>query len=272
MDIWEPKTFLIKHRRKETADTFTISLEATDGSPFHSRPGQFNMLYHFGAGEVPISVSGTPKKDGPLVHTIRAVGAVTQGLERLRPGDTVGVRGPFGTAWPMEAARGGDLLVIAGGIGLAPLRPVIYQLMESRPNYGRAALLYGARRPADVLYANEFARWEKGGWKIDVTVDAADDEWKGHVGVVTNLIEKADVDPASATALLCGPEVMIRFCAKTLLARGYAAERIYVSMERNMKCAIGHCGHCQYGPKFICKDGPVFPYLKMKPFLDIHEC
>ena len=270
-DIWEPRVFSVSQRRRETADTFTLALELSEGAGIEYQPGQFNMLYLFGAGEVPISISGDPRDPKHLIHTIRAVGLVTQGMERLRPGDTVGVRGPFGTAWPMEAGLGGDLLVIAGGIGLAPLRPVLYHYMAHREQYGRAALLYGVRRPVDMLYRSEFGKWKKGGWEMAVTVDAPDETWMGNVGVVTTLIERAAVDPAVATVMLCGPELMMKFCVRALLARGYREDRIYVSMERNMKCAIGFCGHCQYGARFICKDGPVFPYPEIKPFLEIHE-
>jgi NAD(P)H-flavin reductase len=177
----------------------------------------------------------------------------------------IGVRGPFGSHWPIEEATGRDFVIVAGGIGLAPLRPVLYRLMAQREKYRRIVLLYGTRTPEDILYRRELERWRgKFDLEIYVTVDRASSGWHGNVGVVTTLVSRAPFDPSHAVALVCGPEVMMRFTVMELHKRGVPPERTYVSMERNMKCAIGFCGHCQYGPKFICKDGPVFRFDRIE--------
>jgi NAD(P)H-flavin reductase len=229
------------------------------------------MLYAFGVGEVPISVSGELDRDD-LVHTIRAVGTVTEPLCRLDPGDFVGVRGPFGTSWPVEAARGCDVLVIAGGIGLAPLRPVIYRVLAEREDYGRVVVAYGGRAPAELLYVEELEHW-RGRFDVDlqVTVDSAAGGWRGRVGVVTELIPRAEFEPGNAAAFVCGPEVMMRFTIAALRDAGIASESIHLSMERSMKCAIGHCGHCQLRESFICKDGPVFRSDAIEPLMRVRE-
>src|SRR5512133_36966 len=252
-----PRPFRVASRRQETYDTWTLELEPVVGPPLGIAPGQFAMLYAFGVGEVPISSSGKP--GGPLVHTVRAVGAVTDAICRSMPGAVLGVRGPFGNTWPVEAAAGGDVVVIAGGIGLVPLRSVLYHLLARRPDYGRAVLLYGSRTPADLVYAAELDTWREG-IEVDITVDAADERWSGKVGVVPKLIASAEFDPGSTHAFVCGPEIMMRFAAEGLLDRGVPPERIHVSMERDMKCGVGHCGHCQLGPTLICRDGPVYAW------------
>ena len=259
--------------RRETFDTFTLEVEPPGASKeFPFAAGQFNMLYVFGVGEVPISSSGNPIQPRTLVHTTRAVGAVTSAMHKLRRGDALGVRGPFGSPWPVQQAEGSDVVIVAGGIGLAPLRPVIYQLLAQRERYGRIVLLYGTRSPADVLFRRELEQWRaRFDVELQVTVDRSDRGWRGSVGVVTTLIPRAPFDPRSALALVCGPEVMMRFTARALESRGVPRERIYVSMERNMKCAIGFCGHCQFGPTFVCRDGPVFRYDRIEPFLGIRE-
>jgi NAD(P)H-flavin reductase len=223
------------------------------------------MVYVFGVGEIPISISGDPTTPTSLVHTTRAVGAVTKAMQRLKRGDLLGVRGPFGTAWPVDEAYGSDMVIVAGGIGLAPLRPAIYRILSQREKYGRIVLLHGARTPVDLLYPKELETWRgRFDMEVYVTVDRATRKWRGNVGVVTTLIQKAPFDPFSSTALVCGPEVMMRYTAQELLRRGVSEERIYVSMERNMKCGCGLCGHCQAGAVFVCKDGPVFPYEHVK--------
>jgi NAD(P)H-flavin reductase len=255
-----PRAFRIHRSRQETADTFTIDLVPAEGTEiFRFAPGQFNMLYLLGVGEVPMSISGYPNVSAPLQHTTRALGSVTKAIAKLKPGDTIGVRGPFGHAWPLEAAVGQDCVIVAGGIGLAPLRPVLYHVIEHRADYRRIFLFYGARTPSDILYRRELERWRgKFDLDIQVTVDSAGRDWRGNVGVVTSLIGRAPFDPTRTVALVCGPEVMMRFSLLELQKRGVPADHAYVSMERNMKCAVGFCGHCQYGPMFICKDGPVF--------------
>lgn len=268
-----PVPYRIARRRRDTHDTFTLELVPADGGARVTyAPGQFNMLYVFGVGEVPISVSGDPTAQKCLVHTVRAVGTVTQAMARLRRGDTVGVRGAYGSAWPLQQAAGCDVVIVTGGIGLAPLRPAIYGLLEQRRKYGRIVLLYGARTPADLLYAEELAQWRgRFDLHVDATLDNAGAEWFGKVGVVTRLIPTAPFDPDHTVALICGPEVMMRYTVRELRQRGVADENIYLSMERNMKCAVGFCGHCQYGPSFICKDGPVYRYDRIRDWLAIRE-
>jgi len=275
IDPMLPAPWRIRRARRDTRDTFTLDLEpakAGDSLPF--LPGQFNMLYVFGAGEVPISMSGDPANPGSMTHTVRAVGAVTKAMSKLKRGDTIGLRGPFGAHWPVEEATGKDVVIIAGGIGLAPLRPVIYYVLARREKYGRVTLLYGARTPADVLYQSELEKWRgRFGLQAEVTVDnvPAGQGWRGNVGVVTSLIAGAGFDPAQSIAMICGPEVMMRFTVIELQKQGVGGEKIFISMERNMKCAVGFCGHCQFGPTFICKDGPVFRFDRVNPWLSKRE-
>ena len=266
-----PQTFRVRRVRRETPDTFTLEIEAANGDrAFSFAPGQFNMLYAFGVGEIAISISADPDNKS-LTHTTRVVGTVTKALGKLRPGDMLGVRGPFGSNWPVEKVSGHDLVVVAGGIGLAPLRGALEYLLRQRKQFGRLVLLYGVRTPEDVLYWRDLERWGSEGLQIYLTVDRATGSWGGHVGVVTSLISHAPFDPVTAVAMICGPEIMMRYTVLELQKRGLAEERIFLSMERNMKCAIGFCGHCQFGPEFICKDGPVFRYDRIKSWLGIRE-
>jgi NAD(P)H-flavin reductase len=257
-----PQPYRITRVRQETYDTRTLEIEPTDGSRSpRFLPGQFNMLYMFGVGEMAISISGDPAWRSTTTHTIRAVGSATRALTSLKAGDTMGVRGPFGTAWPIEEMAGKDVVIVAGGIGLAPLRPAIYAALANRNKYNSVSLLYGARTPIDLLYTDELEQWQRrSDMYVNVTVDSAGDNWGGNVGVVTTLIPKARFDEKNAVALVCGPEIMMRFTVMALQERGVPLESIYASMERNMKCGIGLCGHCQLGPDFICKDGPVFRF------------
>jgi anaerobic sulfite reductase subunit B len=265
-----PAPFRITKRKRELADTWTLELEPVGGERVAPAPGQFTMLYVFGVGEVPISVSGDV--DGPLVHTVRAVGAVSRAICESEPGTVVGVRGPFGNTWPVEAALGSDVVVVAGGIGLAPLRPALYAVLRRRGEYGDIALLYGSRTPADLLYRTELGQLRgRFDLQVDVTVDAAESGWQGKVGVVPKLIASAQFDPDSAVALVCGPEIMMHFAARALIERGVTADRIYISMERNMQCGLGHCGHCQLGPTLICRDGAVYRYDEMERLMAVHE-
>ncbi len=266
-----PQIAHVRRRRHDAPDAWTLELEMAGGAPFPYAPGQFNMLTAFGVGEAAISMSGDPRGDR-LVHTIRAVGPVSTALSRLGPGDPIGVRGPFGVGWPMAQAEGKDVLVIAGGLGLAPLRPAIYRLLAERSRYRKVTLLFGARRPEDIVFRREVESW-RGRFDIEVavTVDRAGPDWRGHVGVVPNLISLLELDPAATVAMACGPEVMMRFVAMALVDRGLGEDRVYLSMERNMKCAIGHCGHCQLGPVLVCRDGPVFTFARLKPLLAVKE-
>jgi NAD(P)H-flavin reductase len=268
-DPMAPEAHYVRRLIRETADTFTLELQAADGAR-KSRfvPGQFNMLYVFGVGEIPISISGDPARPKTLLHTTREVGPVTRAMRKLNPGDVIGVRGPFGSHWPVMEAEGNDVVIVSGGIGLAPLRPALYQLLASREKYGRVVLLYGARTPADILYRRELEQWRaRLDLEVYATVDRAMSGWRGNVGVVTALIHRAPFDPLNTVALVCGPEIMMRFTVQELQKRGVAPSAIYLSMERNMKCAVGFCGHCQFGPVFVCKDGPVFRYEGIKDWL-----
>ncbi|HNS03681.1 MAG TPA: FAD/NAD(P)-binding protein [Anaerolineae bacterium] len=235
------------------------------------QPGQFNMVYLPAIGEVPISVSSAPAPQQPLGHTIRFAGNVTRAIGRLRVGDVVGLRGPYGTAWPLERLRGQDLCIVTGGIGLAPLRPVLYHVMQHRADFGRIFLLYGARTPSDMLYTDEFDSWERQEINLRLTVDRADESWRGNVGVVPMLFYQLRLDPKKTSVLACGPEIMIRFGIYEALARRIPKEQIYVSMERNMKCGVGFCGHCQLGPAFVCREGPVFSYAAIEPFFGVED-
>jgi NAD(P)H-flavin reductase len=268
-----PSLFRVESRRRETADTFTLTMSPADSAPEVSfEPGQFNMLTAFGIGEVPISISGDPTQPQRLIHTIRAVGAATRTLCGLARGDLLGVRGPFGTAWPVAAAEGRDLVIVAGGLGLAPVRPAIYHALAHRTAYGNVELVYGARTPEDILYYHELERWRgRFDVRVHVTVDSASQEWRGRVGVVTKVMAQARFDPTHTTALVCGPGVMMRFTVQELLSRGVDLDQIFVSLERNMQCGMGLCGHCQLGPLFICKDGPVFPYSRVKDWFEKRE-
>jgi NAD(P)H-flavin reductase len=268
---WIPRPRSIAERTRETGDTFTLRFEL-DGPGLAFAPGQFNMLYAFGIGEVPISISGDPEDPRMLVHTIRAVGTVTKAIARLDVGASLGIRGPYGSAWPVERAAGGDVLVVAGGLGLAPLRPVVYHLLARRERFGRVAILYGARSPEDRLFPRELEAWSKrGDVEVRVIVDHAGRDWLGPVGVVPALIADVVIDPANTTAMLCGPEVMMRFSARALADRGLAPDQVFVSLERNMKCAVGLCGHCQYRETFVCKDGPIVPLGRIASIFDVRE-
>ena len=267
-----PLSARVRHRHHEVGDIFTLDLDL-DGAPLPAFvPGQFNMLSVPGVGEVPISMSGDPADGSRHVHTVRAVGPVSQAIAALSTGDMLGLRGPFGVGWPMAAAAGGDVIVIAGGLGLAPLRSALYQLVGERGRYGRIWLYYGTRSPDDILFAHELHAWRgRFDMDVEVTVDHAPATWHGHVGVVTTLIARAGFAPARTIALVCGPEIMMRFAVTALRDAGLQDDTIFLSMERNMKCAIGLCGHCQLAPVFVCRDGPVFRYDRVAKYLALKE-
>lgn len=268
-----PDVYTIDSIHRENHDTFTLALRSQSGATVNSfLPGQFNMLYIFGVGEVPISISGDPASKDIVIHTTRSVGTVTGEMQKLECGDSIGLRGPYGSAWPMERIKGADLLIVAGGLGLAPLRSVIYQVISEREQYGNVTILYGTRSPDDIIFSNELSEWERGS-DIDVvvTVDHAVGHWHGKVGVVTTLIPEISIDPENTMSMICGPEIMMKYTVSELQKAGIDENDIYVSLERNMKCAVGLCGRCQYGPEFICKDGPVFSYSRIKKLLRIKE-
>ncbi len=267
-----PLPYRVVRRRAETADTASFVLEPLDEALPPFRPGQFAMLYAFGVGDIPVSVSGILPHRHRLMHTVRAVGAVSTALCELGPGDTVGVRGPFGTVWDTSRAAGGDVLVIAGGIGLAPLRPLVYEVFRAPHRFRRVHVLIGARTPGDLVYRDETAVWAAAGpGGTALTVDRPDAGWAGDVGLVTGLLGHARFDPPGTTAYVCGPEVMIRATARELVHRGLRPERVLVSLERTMRCGTGHCGHCQLGPLLLCRDGAVLGYDRAAPLLATRE-
>lgn len=271
-DPMVPLIARVRRRRRDAPGVWTLDIAIEDAPNPSFLPGQFNMLTVFGVGEVPISMSGDPADSDRLVHTIRAVGAISAALVERGRGEPVGLRGPFGAGWPMGEAAGRDVVVVAGGLGLAPLRPALYRLLAERERYGKIVLLYGTRTPLDILFRRELEAWRRRlDIEIEVTVDAAGPDWRGHVGVVTTLLPRASFDPHHAIALLCGPEVMMRFVVSALGQLGVRDEAIYLSMERSMKCAVGLCGHCQFGPVFVCRDGPVFRYDRLGGLLRLKE-
>ncbi|GGM21803.1 oxidoreductase [Streptomyces fumigatiscleroticus] len=267
-----PLPYRVTRVRPETADTVSVALApAGEESLAPFMPGQFAMVYAFGVGEIPVSVSGIG--DHELEHTVRSVGAVSAALCALRPGGRIGLRGPFGTGWELGRAAGRDLLVVAGGIGLAPLRPLVTAALAAPHAYGRLNLLVGARTPDDLPYAGQVHAWSAshGPPYCQVTVDRPAPAWRGRVGVVTTLLNGAAFAPGNTTAFVCGPEVMIRVTARELVHRGLAPHRIRVSLERNMRCATGHCGHCQLGGVLLCRDGPVIGWDRAESLLSARE-
>lgn len=272
-DLWTPHPVRIRNITRETEDVRTYELQFAEADlqrSFCFEPGQFNMLYVPGVGEAAVSISGRSQIGGPLLHTVRAVGNVTNALARLTVGETLGLRGPFGSSWPMEKCADQHVIVITGGIGLAPLRPALYHIMDRRSQVRSVTLLYGARTPADRLYPHEFADWNRAGLAIEQTVDRCGSDWQGHIGFATLMLDRHEVsDPANTQVLMCGPEIMMRYSAVGAIKKGIPLENIWVSLERNMNCAVGFCGHCQLGPAFICKDGPVLRYDRIESFLAV---
>lgn len=235
------------------------------------KPGQFNMLTVPGYGEAAISISSNMLDQEKVGHTIRLAGNLTNAIGRLNVGDTVGIRGPYGSDWPIIESKGKDIYLAAGGIGLPPLRPVIYHIMRNRGDYGKVVLLYGARTPQDLQFPEEYEAWRAADIEVMITVDRADDRWEGSVGVVPLMFYHLRMNPQNSVAFTCGPEIMMRFVIYEALARRIPAENIYASFERNMRCGFGSCGHCQLGPYFVCKDGPVFSYKQLEPYFSVEE-
>ena len=273
IDPMIPNLYKIAKHSEETIDTFTIELHPVNpDQSFEFKPGQFCMLHAFGIGESAISISGDPKVKNVITHTIKQVGSVTKSLEALQLGSTIGVRGPFGTPWPVEETVGKNVVIAAGGIGLAPLRPMIYHIQANREKYNKVWLFYGARTPKDIIYDSEISKWKKRkDLDIHLTVDKGSLLWRGGVGNVPALMEKVSVDVDNTIALVCGPEIMIHYSVLSLEKIGFAKEAIYVSMERNMQCGVGYCGHCMCGSKFVCKDGPVLKYNEAEELLKVRE-
>lgn len=253
------KTYWLKFKDPIVQDTYSF------------QPGQFNLLTIPGYGEAAISISSHPRHTEVIGHTIRLAGNVTHAIDRLGIGGTLGVRGPYGSTWPLEKLKGLDIYIAAGGIGLPPLRPVIYHIMDNRADYGKVVLIYGARTPEDLQFTAEHDSWEKADIELLICVDSCDDTWTGLVGVVPMLFYRLRIDPKNSALLTCGPEIMIHFAAYEAIARRVPRKRIFVSLEKNMKCGFGSCGHCQLGPYFVCKDGPIFNYKKIGPYLEVED-
>jgi NAD(P)H-flavin reductase len=268
-----PRPFRVIDKERDTHDTVTQILEPLDGEPFFFLPGQFMMFYTVGVGEVPASIAGNPQDTRRIVHTVRGQGAVTDSICDLDIGDVVGLRGPYGTGWPMDDAVGKDLLIITGGIGLAPLRPAVLEGLRRRSQLSSLSLLYGARTPRDLLFKDDLLGWESSpDVNVEITVDRAGVyDWSGDVGLVTTLLPRIYFTPENTQVFICGPEVMMRVVARELRDRGVPSSRIWISLERNMKCAIGFCGHCQFGPGFLCKEGPVVPFDRFEQRMTVSE-
>lgn len=265
----------VVERIQETPTIVTLRLRLTDADArhrFYCAPGQFNMLYLYGVGEVPISIKSGPQGflDQTLLldHTIRAVGRVTRALVRLQPGDRLGLRGPYGKGWPMQFARGQDVHIITGGLGCAPAVSVVHDLMRQRELYGHISVVQGVKHADDLIWHEQYEHWsEQPDTQVLLAADQASAGWHWHTGMVTGLLDKLQLQPNRSIAFLCGPEAMMRASAERLMELGLDASSIWLSMERNMQCAVGHCGHCQFGAAFICRDGPVFNYPQVRDLL-----
>ena len=270
---WQPDSVVVRETIVEAPGVTTYRLAFRDvqrAASFTFRPGQFGMLYAPGVGEVPIGISGSCSKEQTYWFTVRQAGNTTRAMAQFKAGDTLGLRAPFGSAWPLDECRGGDLVIVAGGLGLPPLRPAIYEVLKNRGDFGRVTLIYGSRTPDTLIYAREYSDWTSRGIDVQTTVDQADLDWKGNVGVVPLLLDRLQPLAADRTVVLtCGPEVMMRYTVRSAAKRGIQIEHVWASTERNMQCAIGLCGHCQFGPEFICKNGPVFRYDRIEPWLNI---
>ena len=267
-----PRPFVVRRVKWETSDTATLSLAALDGSATPFAPGQFTVIGRPGWGEVPISISGDPERHDVVEHTVRAVGDASRAVVQARQGDTLLLRGPYGVGWQVADGVGGNVVIVAGGIGLAPLRPALLYVLAHRAQYRRVFLVYGSRAPHELLFARQLERWRgRFDVEVDITVDAATPEWRGHVGVVTTVLPRTELDPDNTLALVCGPEIMMRITADALVDRGLRADRIRVSLERNMKCGVGLCGHCQLREFFVCLDGPVFSYDAVRSLMKARE-
>ncbi|MCD4785262.1 MAG: FAD/NAD(P)-binding protein [Candidatus Eremiobacteraeota bacterium] len=270
-NLYVPTKAVIEKIKTQTHDTKTFTIKPANGEKFDFEPGQFNMVSLLGYGEAPISISSSPDNKKTFDHTIRFVGSLTNTMEKHKEGSIVGIRGPYGSSWPVEEAKGKNVIFVAGGIGLAPLRPFIMQMFHDRDSYGKIQILYGARGTGEMLFTDEFNEWKKhSDTELHLTVDKLEEgeKWDHTVGVVTVLYDVAKLDPANTIAVICGPEIMMRFACRSLLKKGFYAPQIYLSLERRMKCGVGKCGHCQLGSKFVCKDGPVFRYDEAKEFHD----
>lgn len=264
--IYVPRAARLAEIRPMTELEKLFVIEFLDGGNLGHQPGQFVMLSIPGVGEAPISVCSSPSRsNGHFELCVRRVGDVTNALHRMKPGDIVGIRGPFGHGFPIEQMRGKDVLFAPGGLGLAPLRSLINQVLDERGSFGRVIILYGAKRPAELLFRDELEQWAaRDDVELHVTVDRGDENWKGNIGVITTLFPKVTVDPRNTVAVTCGPPIMYRFVLIELLGKGIPETQIYLSLERRMKCGLAKCGHCQINHLYACKEGPVFTYAQIK--------
>jgi sulfhydrogenase subunit gamma (sulfur reductase) len=267
--VIHPATIVEKIREAEDINSYRLQLvDEETRRQFRFKAGQFNMVYLFGVGEVAISIVSDPDEPEVLDHTIRTVGRVTNAIADLQPGETLGIRGPFGEGWPLEEAKGRNVVIVTGGLGCAPVVGAIEYIFRRRAQYGSIKILHGVKTPHDLLYRERFDRWRRApDTEVLLTSDQPDKTWRYHVGVVTELFEHVTNDPAKSIVLMCGPEIMMRLGAPILLRQGIPATAMYVSLERHMECGIGLCGHCQMGPYFLCKDGPVMRYDRVVQWL-----
>jgi len=263
----------IIERIQESPSLFTLRLRFTDPSvheAYQFEPGQFNMLYLYGVGEVPISIISDPRDEHIYDHTIRAVGRVTNGLSILKQGDRIGIRGPYGRGWPLEQAEQKDIVIVTGGLGCAPTVSVINYIMRRRERFGMVNIVQGVKHSSDFIWRERYDQWRSApNTNVLVAADAGDAIWPWHIGPVTGLFDRLEFDSENVIVMMCGPEGMMRVVIHYMLEQGLSECDIWLSMERNMQCAVGHCGHCQYGDKFICKDGPVFCYEQVKDLFGV---
>lgn len=273
MNPYLPAEAEIVERIQESPSVFTLRLELCDQatrSDYRFAPGQFNMLYLYGVGEVPISIVSDPQDPVHLAHTIRVVGRVTRGLSELRPGDRVGLRGPYGRGWPLQEAQGHDVLIVTGGLGCAPVVAVINYIIMRRPLFGHLTIIQGVKHAEDLLWRDRYAYWSGlPDTEVMLSADHGGPLWPWHVGLVTDVFDHARITAKRTLVMICGPEGMMRASINALMWRGVPEEHVYLSMERNMQCAVGHCGHCQYGGAFICRQGPVFAYPEIKALFNV---
>jgi sulfite reductase subunit B len=243
-----------------------FTLELPDGASLGNEPGQFVEVSLFGIGEAPISISSSPSRsNGTFELCVRRVGDVTNAMHNLQPGDYLGIRGPFGKSFPIASMKGKDILFAAGGLGLAPLRSLINEVLDQRGSFGRVIILYGTKNPSEILFKDELLEWaEREDVEFHMTVDRGDENWRGHVGVITTLFPRVTLNPRNTVAATCGPPIMYRFVLMELLGKGIPESQIYLSLERRMKCGVGKCGHCQINDLYCCQDGPVFCYRDIK--------
>jgi NAD(P)H-flavin reductase len=273
MNPYQPHEAIILERIQETPTLFTLRLKFTDEKiqdAYEFKPGQFNMLYLYGVGEIPISIVSDPEDSHIIDHTIRAVGRVSNAMANLKSGDRIGLRGPYGHGWPMLESQHKDVVVVTGGVGCAPVVSVINYIEQRRQDYGHLNILQGVKHTADFIWKNRYDKWrELPDTKVLLTASSGEALWPWHIGSVTTLFDQLEFDPNNVAVMMCGPEGMMRVVCDHMLDKRVAPSQLFLSMERNMQCAIGHCGHCQYGSRFICKDGPVFSYDKIRDLFEI---